>query len=85
MSDRKQCLIPFTDEEWHLWENGEEEYIVPLIKKYLCTPEQKEELNAADITIEDCLNARIEGGIPGWVNAMFGDWNWKLGYPYFGF
>ena len=82
---RKACLIPFTQDEWLLWENGDEEYVIPLIKKYLRTPEQKARLNAADVTIEDCLNARIEGGTPEWVYDMFNDWNQKLGSKHFGF
>jgi hypothetical protein len=76
--------VPMTEEEFHLWENAEEEYVVPLIKKYLRTPEQKVQLDAADYTIEDCLNGRIEGGTPEWVYQMYADWNAKLGAKHFG-
>jgi hypothetical protein len=82
---RKACLIPFTEEEWHLWENGDEEYVVPLIKKYLRTPGQASELFAMDYTIEDALNGRIAGEENHkTVTAMFTDWNQKLGYKHFG-
>jgi len=82
---RKQCLIPFTDEEWHLWDqNCEEEYVVPLIKKYLRTGEQREMLSDVDYSIEDCLNGRVEGEAQqAFVNAMFAEWNAKLGYKHF--
>ena len=84
---RKACLIPFTEEEWHLWdENCEEEYVVPLIKKYLRTPGQASALYSMDATIEDCLNGRVAGGAS-WqvITHMFEDWNKKLGYHRFGF
>ena len=38
---RKVCGVPFTEEDFYLWENGEEEHVIPLIRLYLLTPEQK--------------------------------------------
>lgn len=84
---RKECILPFTEEEWHLWdENGEEEYVVPLIKKYLRTDEQRQQMNAYDISIEDMLNGRVEGEEAQNFTALtFLDWNQKLGYKHFGY
>jgi hypothetical protein len=83
---RKTCLVPFTDEEWNLWDmNGEEEYTVPLIKKYLRTEQHRVMLNALDISIEDALNGRVEGQEKQeFVHALFECWNQKLGYKHFG-
>lgn len=83
---RKACLIPFTDEEWHLWDwLGEEEYVVPLIKKYLRSDEQRQEMAKYDISIEDMLNGRVEGEeAHNFVALAFLDWNKKLGYLQFG-
>ena len=82
---RATCLVPFTDEEWHLWDmNGEEEYTVPLIKKYLRTPEQKTMLDQLDISIEDALNGRVEGAEKQeFLHAIFTCWNQTLGYQHF--
>ena len=62
-----------------------EEYIVAAIKKHLRTPAQKAQMDKADVTIEDVLNGRIEGGSPDWVQVMYDDWNIKLGWKEFGF
>ena len=60
-------------------------YVVPLIKKYLRTPEQKAKLDAFDITIEDCLNGRVAGEVAcEFVYCMFAEWNAKLGTEHFG-
>jgi hypothetical protein len=82
---RQLCKVPFTDEEWHLWyDNCEEEYVVPLIKKYLRTPEHKSMLDQLDITIEDMLNGRVEGAEKQeFTDALFAVWNQTLGYPHF--
>lgn len=84
---RKACLVPFTEEEWHLWDDiCDEEYVVPLIKKYLRTPEHKKMLDALDISIEDMLNGRVEGEEKHEVvEAMFAVWNQTLGYKRFGY
>lgn len=76
-----------TPEEMFTWENGEEEHVVPLIKKYLRTQEQKLFLVEHDITIEDVLNGRVEhfDGYEQFREAMFADWNAKLGKKHFGF
>ena len=77
--------VPMTEEEFHLWENADEEYVVPLIKKYLHTPGQVSQLFAMDATIEDALNGRIAGEENHEViAAMFSDWNEKLGSKRFG-
>lgn len=63
-----------------------EEYLVAAIKRYLRTPEQKAMLDARDISIEDVLNGRIEGEDQDDIyNALFNDWNAKLGFRGFGF
>lgn len=84
---RKSCLIPFTEEEWYLWElSSEEEYVVPLIKKYLRTPEQRATMNELDISIEDMLNGRVEGeAAQAFVAETFTAWNAKIGYKQFGY
>lgn len=89
MKKQPACIVVCdraTEEEWHLWDyNGEEEYVVPLIKKYLRTGEQREMLADIDCSIEDCLNGRVEGEVQqAFVAAMFADWNAKLGYKHFG-
>lgn len=83
---RKTCLIAFTEEEWHLWDDiSDEEYVVPLIKKYLRTPEQRAYLAAEDFSIEDMLNGRVEGDAQqNFVALTYLDWNAKLGYKCFG-
>lgn len=77
--------IAMTEEEFFTWENGDEEYVVPLIKKYLRTPEQVMFLYGADLTIEDCLNGRVAGDLTRKiVQLIFDDWNKKLGTKHFG-
>lgn len=83
---RKACLVPFTEEEFHLWEQADEEYVVPLIKKYLRTEAQKKEMNDFDITIEDMLNGRVAGeDAQKFVATTFMLWNARLGYKHFGY
>lgn len=82
---RLACAVPFTEDEWHTWEPGEEEYVVPLIKKYLRTPEQAAQMFMFDITIEDALNGRVAGeSAREFVYCMFAAWNAKLGTEQFG-
>lgn len=77
--------ITMDAEDFHLWESGEEEYVVMLIKKYLRTPEQKAALDAMDVTIEDMLNGRVSGHPERHLqSAIFADWNQRLGTKHFG-
>ncbi len=62
-----------------------EEYLVAAIKRYLYTSEQKQLLDARNISIEDVLNGRIEGADQDSIyNMLFDDWNAKLGFQGFG-
>lgn len=82
---RNACLIAFTEEEWHLWENGDEEYVIPLIKSKLRTGAEKSMLDMLDISVEDMLNGRVEGTEKqDFVHALFDMWNQRLGYKHFG-
>jgi hypothetical protein len=67
------------------FKNGfdDERYLVAAIKLHLRSPEQKRWLDANDISIEDVLNGRVEGGTPQEVLDMFEDWNAKLGFRCF--
>jgi len=53
-----------------------EEWLVKAIKENLRTPEQKSALDAADISIEDMLNGRVEGEEKhALVRRIFVQWN----------
>jgi hypothetical protein len=75
--------IPITEEEFLLWENSEEEYVVPLIKKYLRTDAQKLWLFVEDLSIEDMLNGRFDQTQEVMVKLYFKEWNQKLGTKHF--
>jgi len=60
-----------------------EEWAIRVIKKHLRTPEQQAWLAAQDYTLEDVLNGRTSGDPE--IQAMFDDWNAKLGVKEFGF
>jgi hypothetical protein len=81
---RKVCGVPFTEEDFYVFENGEEEHVIPLIKLYLLTPEQKAWLTAADLTIADLLNGRYTVSFAGKVSEIYADWNAKLKTKHFG-
>lgn len=63
----------------------EEHYQIEAIKKYLRTPEQKQKLDIADLSIEDCLNGRFNSEQEKTVLGVFAEWNNKLGFKCFGF
>ena len=77
----------WTKEEWEEVAGGyqEEHYLVSAIRRHLLTPEQRQLLFEKDISIEDCLNGRIEGGTPSFVHEMYKAWNTTLGWHEFGF
>lgn len=64
-----------------------EQYLVPAIKKWLRTEDQRQRMAKADISIEEMLNGRYEGGerIGKVVQSIFDEWNAKLGFKAFGF
>ena len=70
----------FKDGEFH-----EEHYEVAAIKRHLRTANHKIALDAADLSIEDCLNGRVPGHLELVVQAMFGHWNAKLGFKRYGY
>lgn len=77
--------ITMDAEDFHLWENGEEEHKIMLIKKYLRTPEQKAALEAMDLTIEAMLNGCVSGYPEQHLtSAIFAEWNRRLGTKHFG-
>ena len=83
---RKACSVPFTEEEWHTWENPDDEiYTIDLIKKYLRTDAQKSWLSVEDLTISDILSGRFNENQEPIVQSFFDDWNNKLGSKHFGF
>lgn len=71
------------------FKNGEfcqEHYLVAAIKKHLRTQEQKQILFDLDFSIEDMLNGRVPGEANGnSVQAIYAEWNAKLGFHHFGF
>src|SRR6266702_8808189 len=72
------------EETCHLLLSGvDEHYIVSIIKQFLRTPEQKIMLDTADISIEESLNGRYMPAQGSFIQAMYEDWNTKLGRKYF--
>lgn len=62
-----------------------EEYTVPAIKKHLRTQEQKEQLDALDLSIHDVLNGRFSAVQEAQILLILEAWNQKLGKKVFGF
>lgn len=71
------CLKEGHDEHWQ----------VQVIKKHLLTDAQRRQLQEWDLSIEDCLNGRIEmeSSRNIYVCAMFENWNYKLRERIFGY
>jgi hypothetical protein len=62
-----------------------EEYTVAIIKRHLRTDAQKAWLLTNDISIEDMLDGRVEGDDNmNKTDAMFKEWNTRLGRKMFG-
>jgi len=79
----QKLRVPIPQEEFHLFETAAgEEHTVAVIRSYLLTEPQRIWLFQRNISIEDILNGRVEGGLPE-VAALFRDWNEKLGGEYF--
>jgi hypothetical protein len=57
--------------------------LMQAIRLYLRTPEHKSVLDALDISIEDILNGRVEGGNPPQVKEILTSWNYRLGFQAF--
>lgn len=69
-----------TEEEFeYIADGGEIEDKVPVIKKYLMTPEQKQGLKNRDLSIEAVLTGQYNRNCSDFVNEMLKDWNVRLG------
>lgn len=61
----------------------EESDVVYFLKQYLRTPAQKKILDDLDYSIDDMMNGRIEmQDIPA-IDAIFIDWNTRMGIKFF--
>lgn len=65
-------------------EFDEEKYLVQAIKLHLRTPEQKAIIDGLDVSIEDMLNGRYNGRQEKQIEAIYQQWNDKLGFRSFG-
>jgi hypothetical protein len=69
------------------WRDGEfcgEEYLVQAIEKWLQTEEQRKRMFDARLSIEKMLNGRFTADVEKDVDAIFAEWNAKLGFKAFG-
>ncbi len=62
----------------------EESHLVTAIRKHLLTPQQRRILADLNLSIEDILNGRVTGYSEWAVDAIFDEWNVKLGFRHFG-
>lgn len=62
----------------------EEAYLVQAIEKWLQTEEQRKRLFDARLSIEKMLNGRYMGAVEPIVQAIYAEWNAKLGFKAFG-
>lgn len=79
---------PTKEQVQNFFKNGEfcsEEYLVSAIKKHLQTDAHRQQLNARDLSIEDCMNGRFGGDEELTVLNIFHDWNEWLGFKHFVF
>ena len=60
-----------------------EEYLIPAIKRWLLTPEERLKMYENDIDISDILNGRYLGSKSQFVCGLFDAWNQKLGFKAF--
>lgn len=71
------------------FQNGEffeEHYLIEAITKHLLTEDQRNRMHSNRYTIADMLNGRIEGAVAqDDAEAIFAEWNKKLGFPHFGY
>jgi hypothetical protein len=73
-----------------IWESAmvmldSEPELVGLIRKHLLTEDQRQRIFDADFSIEDALNGRIaDAGKQAICDAIYQEWNAKLGYRSFG-
>ena len=63
--------------------NWEESEVVHFLKQHLRTPAQKKILNDFDYSIEDMMNGRIEIQDISMINAIFDDWNSRMGIRFY--
>lgn len=61
-----------------------EEYLIPAIKRWLRTDEQRKMMADMDISIEEMLNGRYGGHLEPKVFQIYDEWNAKLGFKSFG-
>lgn len=62
----------------------EEKYLVQAIKKHLRTEDQRKRMFDLDISIEEMLNGRYPMDKFDLVDAIYAEWNKKLGFQAFG-
>ena len=70
-------------EFWKVGEFCEERYLVESIEKHLQTEDQRKRMFDARLSIEKMLNGRYSSQEPV-VEAIFDEWNKKLGFKAFG-
>lgn len=79
---------PTWDQVVEFWkDDGEfcgEEYLVPAIEKHLLTEDQRKRMFDAHLSIEKMLNGRYYGRQAPVVQAIYDEWNAKLGFKAFG-
>lgn len=76
---------PQWEEVCYFFENGEfyeEYYLVEAIERWLLTEEQRKQMYDNKISIEKMLNGRCAN--PQIVQAIYKEWNDKLGDKHFG-
>ena len=61
-----------------------EEYLVQAIEKHLQTEDQRKRLFDARLSVEKILNGRYYGEQEPLVQAIYNEWNQKLGFKEFG-
>ena len=78
---------PTWDEVVEFWKAGdwcEEKYLVEAIEKHLQTEDQRKRMFDARLSIEKMLNGRYPISSMLVVEAIFAEWNKKLGFTAFG-
>jgi hypothetical protein len=75
----EQVVAFFKDGEFH-----EESYLVQAIERWLLTEEQRKRIFDAHLSIEKMLNGRYGEKEESAVEAIYNEWNAKLGHYQFG-
>jgi len=78
--------ITLTEEEkLHFTNPDNEAELVNAIRTHLLSKTQRQQLFDANISVEDILNGRFEERYSTLIDALFTDWNEKLGRRQFHF